>query len=177
MAIAYALIILSFPKSAVNHQFYLTLCVWGQMKCFVRAHVLFSNTHMHMHKRTYTHIGGEHLIHGQAPPVSGRKLLRFLLIAIRIHYSTTFSWLDVCLSNFWLPGSKIQYVCMTTATCVYHTEGLHFSAPARYTCSCSLLPGNQILIRKYLARKGVVVSGGWSNGSGWQQTTTTIYTL
>ena len=33
---------------------------------------------------------------------------------------------------------------------------------------CSLLPGNQILISKYLARRGVVVSGGWSNGSGWQ---------
>ena len=40
-----------------------------------------------------------------------------------------------------------------------------------YTSVCSLLPGNQILIRKYLARRGVVVSGGWSNGSGWQQTT------
>ena len=39
-------------------------------------------------------------------------------------------------------------------------------------CVCSLLPGNQILISKYLARRGVVVSGGWSNGSGWQQTTT-----
>ena len=38
-------------------------------------------------------------------------------------------------------------------------------------CFCSLLPGNQILISKYLARIGVVVSGGWSNGSGWQQTT------
>ena len=37
--------------------------------------------------------------------------------------------------------------------------------------SCSLLPGNQILIKTYLARRGVVVSGGWSNGSGWQQTT------
>ena len=36
---------------------------------------------------------------------------------------------------------------------------------------CSPLPGNQILISKYLARRGVVVSGGWSNGSGWQQTT------
>ena len=36
---------------------------------------------------------------------------------------------------------------------------------------CSLLPGNQVLIRKYLARRGVVVSGGWSNGSVWQQTT------
>ena len=32
---------------------------------------------------------------------------------------------------------------------------------------CSPLPGNQILISKYLARRGVVVSGGWSNGSGW----------
>ena len=41
---------------------------------------------------------------------------------------------------------------------------------------CSLLPGNQILISKYLARRGVVVSGGWSNGSGWQQTTATMYT-
>ena len=41
-------------------------------------------------------------------------------------------------------------------------------------CNCSLLPGNQILISKYRARRGVVVSGGWSNGSGWQQTTTTI---
>ena len=40
-----------------------------------------------------------------------------------------------------------------------------------YMCSCSPLPGNQILISKYLARRGVVVSGGWSNGSGWQQTT------
>ena len=39
------------------------------------------------------------------------------------------------------------------------------------TTTCSLLPGNQILISKYLARRGVVVSGGWSNGSGWQQTT------
>ena len=45
---------------------------------------------------------------------------------------------------------------------------------------CSLLPGNQILISKYLARRGVVMLGGWSNGSGWQQTTTTtvyVYTL
>ena len=40
---------------------------------------------------------------------------------------------------------------------------------------CSPLPGNRTLISKYLARRGVVVSGGWSNGSGWQQTTTTIY--
>ena len=45
-----------------------------------------------------------------------------------------------------------------------------------YTLGCSLLPGNQILIRKYLARRGVAVSGGWSTGSGWQQTTTTICT-
>ena len=29
-----------------------------------------------------------------------------------------------------------------------------------YSHCCSLLPGNQILIRKYLARRGVVVSGG-----------------
>ena len=36
---------------------------------------------------------------------------------------------------------------------------------------CNPLPGNQILISKYLAGRGVVVSGGWSNGSGWQQTT------
>ena len=42
------------------------------------------------------------------------------------------------------------------------------------TTICSLLPGNQILISKYLARRGVVVSGGWSNGSRWQQTTTTM---
>ena len=34
-----------------------------------------------------------------------------------------------------------------------------------YTHVCSLLPGNQILIRKYLARRGVVVSGGGRGGA------------
>ena len=40
-----------------------------------------------------------------------------------------------------------------------------------YMGVCILLPGNQILISEYLAIRGVVVSGGWSNGSGWQQNT------
>ena len=33
-------------------------------------------------------------------------------------------------------------------------------------CVCSLLPGNQILISRYLARRGVVVSGGWRDSDG-----------
>ena len=37
------------------------------------------------------------------------------------------------------------------------------------TCICILLLVNQILISKYLATRKVVVSGGWSNGSGGQQ--------
>ena len=54
-----------------------------------------------------------------------------------------------------------------------HVLDVHVCTQEQYICS--LLPGNQILISKYRARREVVVSGGWSNGSGWQQTTTTIY--
>ena len=46
-----------------------------------------------------------------------------------------------------------------------------------YTADCSLLPGNQILISKYLARRGVVVSGGGAmdlDGNRQQNSTTTI---
>ena len=59
--------------------------------------------------------------------------------------------------------------CVVVHDCVLTT--FHLSACMFYISNCSLLPGNQILISKYLARRGVVVSGGWSNGSGWQQTT------
>ena len=35
-----------------------------------------------------------------------------------------------------------------------------------YLYSCKQLPGNQVLIGKYLPTRRVVVSGGWGNGSG-----------
>ena len=54
--------------------------------------------------------------------------------------------------KFGLPSNRLQMKCITVQSI------------------CSLLPGNQISISKNLARRGVVVSGGWSNGSGWQQT-------
>ena len=40
---------------------------------------------------------------------------------------------------------------MRVFACVYVCAYIH---------ACSLFPGNQILISKYLARRGVVVSGG-----------------
>ena len=66
-------------------------------------------------------------------------------------------------------------MCVSEIVC----ECVHaFSCMCRYACVmpvsmsvCSPLPGKQTLVSKYLARRGVVVSGGWSNGSGWQQTT------
>ena len=42
---------------------------------------------------------------------------------------------------------------------------------------CIPLPSNQILISKYQASGGVVVSIGWGNGSGWQWNTKYLYHL
>ena len=45
---------------------------------------------------------------------------------------------------------------MSVSSCI------HVHVRCMYVCMCisSLLPGNQILTSKYLARRGVVVSGG-----------------
>ena len=65
----------------------------------------------------------------------------------------------------------VQY-CADTTTCTNAMYNyIDMLLVMISTTVCSPLPGNQILIRKYLARRGVVVSGGWSNGSRWQQTT------
>ena len=69
-------------------------------------------------------------------------------------------------------------VCRCDCTCSYKRScdcwSLVTKVQQSTVCVCVFvvgLPGNQILISKYLARRGVVVLGGWSNGSGWQQTT------
>ena len=65
------------------------------------------------------------------------------------------------------PSTNVSTPCV----CVYMCLCVHVPVCAcACVCMglCSPLPGNQILISKYLARKGVVVSGGQSNGSGWQ---------
>ena len=71
-----------------------------------------------------------------------------------------------------------SYHCSYTLPSKIHPKMLHtlrphtpFCLEMEYKIARSPLPGNQILISKYLARRGVMVSGGWSNGSGWQQTT------
>ena len=63
------------------------------------------------------------------------------------------------------PIKHVSYTCMRVCTCAYVDVSV-------FVVCC--LP--KILVSKYLARRGVVVSGGWSNGSGWQQTTTTMCT-
>ena len=64
----------------------------------------------------------------------------------------------------------VDLIKVYVSLCIECPQCLGLQLLCVYMCICSLLPGNQILISKYLARRGVVVSGGWSNGSGWQQT-------
>ena len=104
--------------------------------------------HTHTHTHTHTHIHTHTLTAECCPGVSTLSQLSHLrqLACQSLPKITLRSAVCVC-------------VCVCVRVCVF--DNIH----------CSPLPGNQILISKYLARRGVVVSGGWSNGSGWQQTT------
>ena len=86
------------------------------------------------------------------------------------HYLVTktcrprYAWPCICM------GAKTNLLfCPPEIVLIIYVAAQSYACSCRMY-SCSLLPGNQILISKYLARRGVVVSGGWSNGSGWQQT-------